>query len=168
MSVYEVERKFSQLLLGLATGVINVATLAMLFVTVQSPYFRSKTVGIPIFLGCLSIGLFAGAVVAELKNPPQNYTVRKRSVKYGLQSMSGAGFILLLPSLAPHPTAFLTGQAGIDFLLTFHGLFVSAILMCSSTMLWKGIRYFTWAVKNSGDLKPGSKDMQKLRHSLRR
>lgn len=168
MSAYETERKFRQLLLGLVAGVVNVAALAMLYAAVQSPVPGRNTACISIILGCTSVGLFIGAVVAEIKNPPQSYTVRKRSIKYGLQSMSGAGFILLLLNVAPHPTDLTANQVGINFLQVFPGMLVSAILLCSSTMLWKGGRYLVWAATNSGDLKTGSKDMQKLRQSLRR
>ena len=166
-ALYESGRRFRHFILDVLMGVLLVADLSMLYVTIELPVFINTNIIDTVSLWALSAALFISAVIVELKNQPQNYTVRKRNVKYGLQSMSG-GIIFLLLLSSVRPFAYNVDQSlqG-GFAQVFSVLLLSMLLVCSSAMLWRGGRYIVWAAKNSGDLRPGSKDMKSLRKSVR-
>lgn len=166
---YEDRRKFSFLVLELLTGVLSIATLSALYIAIEQALFIDIP-GPPVLasLGILATALFIGAMVVEIKNPPQNYTVRKRNIKYGLQSLSGGVLILLILCGFYLLTYRMVQSQGNHFLQVFLTLLMAVFWLCSSNMVWKGGRYIAWAVKNSGDLKVGSKAMKNLRRSARR
>lgn len=115
----------------------------------------------------LAILLFAGAVVVELHNGPEQYSIRRRHNKYGLQYLSGA-LLLSAPAIALLGADIQTGSEIGEWPQTCVVFITLMFLYTSSTMLWKGGRCFLWACKNSGNLRAGSKDMKKLRQSIRR
>ncbi|WP_300980729.1 hypothetical protein [Flavonifractor sp. An306] len=165
---YESGRRIQHFLLEILVGVLLVADLSMLYMSVDLLALIDASLVAIASLWVSAAALFIGSVIVEIKNQPQRYTVRKRNIKYGLQSMSGGiVFLLLLGSFQPVTYSANQSLSG-GLLHVFPGLLLSVLLVCSSTMLWKGVRYISWAIKNSGALKPGSKDMKNLRKSARR
>ena len=165
---YETKRDSPSFLLEVLMGVGMTGDLSILFTTVEHPLFADAHILVLVVLWALSAALFVGAVVVELKNQPQNYTIRKRNIKYGLQYMSGGTILLFILGNA-HPIVYSIDKSLYGtFIQVFPTLFLAVLLVCSSTMQWRGVRYIVWAIKNSGNLKPASKAMKNLRRSPRR
>lgn len=167
---YESARKF-RCLIGQLTAVFFL-TVAVAFTMVscyQATVLTTIQQGwIPIFLVSMAGCLFIGAILAELNNPPERYSVRRRHIKYALQSMSGGVVMLLLAVMLLRTYGGILGKESITFINIYPPLFITVLLITSSEFFWKGGRYLVWAYRNSGALKEGGKDMKFLRKSIRR
>ena len=107
-------------------------------------------------------------VIVEVNNPPERYSIRRRHIKYALQSMSGGMALLFLADVLLQSYSGISAGEAITFTNTYQPLFITMLLIASSEFWWKGGRYLVWAYRNSGALKEGGKDMKELRKSLRR
>lgn len=157
----------------LAPAILNGISLPLLAVNAAILFISCRTIqyGVPSFVLAGDIVaatvLFIGAVLVELKNTPDRYTIRRRHVKYGLQYLSGALLmgipaIVLLQGMDDSQENMETPQA-------ICVLFLILMFLCiSSAMWWKGWRCAIWAYKGSGQLKTGGKEMKLLRKSIRR
>lgn len=167
---YESARKFRCLIGQLAA--VFFLTVAVAFTMVscyQATVLTTIQQGwIPIFLVSMAGCLFIGAILAELNNPPERYSVRRRHIKYALQSMSGGVVMLVLAVMLLRTYGGILGKESITFINIYPPLFITVLLITSSEFFWKGGRYLVWAYRNSGALKEGGKDMKFLRKSIRR
>ena len=163
---YESARRFRSLAGQLAALLLLVVAAA--FMVVSCYHVTELTAvyegWVTVFLIGSTLCLFIGAVIVELNNPPERYSIRRRHIKYALQSMSGGMALLFLAD------ALLQSYSGISAgeAITYQPLFITMLLIASSEFWWKGGRYLVWAYRNSGALKEGGKDMKELRKSLRR
>lgn len=167
---YESVRKFRYLVGQLASLLLLVVAAAFIVV---SCYHVTELTAVhegwaTIFLIGATICLFIGAIVAELNNPPERYSIRRRHIKYALQSMSGGMALLFLTDALLQSYSGISVGETIAFANTYQPLFITTLLIASSEFWWKGGRYLIWAYRNSGALKEGGKDMKVLRKSLRR
>lgn len=167
---YESARKFHYLIGQLTVAFCLVVTVASTMVscchiatliTVQKGW-------VLIFLAGTALCLFIGAVIVEFNNPPERYSIRRRHIKYALQSMSGGVAILLLAVILLQTYRGPLTEEHVTFINIYPPLFIAVLLMASSEFWWKGTRYLVWAYRNSGALKEGGEDMKKLRKSIRR
>lgn len=167
---YESARKF-RCMIGQLTAVFFI-TVAVAFIVVSCCQATVLTIvqagWIPIFLVGMAGCLFIGAILVELNNPPERYSIRRRHIKYALQSMSGGVVMLLLAVILLRAYGGIPGGESITFINVYPPLFITVLLMASSEFFWKGGRYLVWAYRNSGALKEGGKDMKLLRKSIRR
>lgn len=167
---YERERKFRYFIGQLAAAFfLIIAAACMVAACAQDINITDvqKSWGLVLLIG-LTIGLFVGAVVVEFHNQPENYSIRRRHIKYALQAMSGATAVLLLTVILLQAYSMTQDRTSISFMNIYCSLFIAALLMASSKSWWKGGRYLVWAYHNSGALKEGGKEMKELRKSLRR
>lgn len=167
---YESTRKFRCLIGQLAASFLLIVATALILVrccrvtelaTIQEGW-------VPIFLIGAALSLFIGAVIVEFNNPPERYSIRRRHIKYALQSMSGGVAILFLAAVLLRSYNGISAGEPITFIKVYPPLFTTALLIESSKFCWKGGRYFVWAYRNSGALKEGGKAMKELRKSVRR
>lgn len=167
---YESARKF-RCLIGQFTAVFFLtAEVALIVVSCcQATVLTIVQEGwIPIFLVGTAGCLFIGAILVELNNPPERYSIRRRHIKYALQSMSGGVVMLLLAVILLRTYGGIPGGESGTFINVYPPFFITVLLVTSSEFFWKGGRYLVWAYHNSGALKEGGKDMKLLRKSIRR
>lgn len=167
---YESVRKF-RCLIGQLTAVffLTVAVAFTMASCYQATVLTTIQQGwIPIFLVSMAGCLFIGAILAEFNNPPERYSVRRRHIKYALQSMSGGVVMLLLAIMLLRTYGGILDKESVTFISIYPPLFITVLLITSSEFFWKGGRYLVWAYRNSGALKEGGKDMKLLRKSIRR
>ena len=166
---YESARKFRSLAGQLAALLLLVVAA---FIVVSCYHVTELTAvyegWVTVFLIGSTLCLFIGAVIVELNNPPERYSIRRRHIKYALQSMSGGMALLFLADVLLQSYSGISAGEAITFTNTYQPLFITMLLIASSEFWWKGGRYLAWAYRNSGALKEGGKDMRELRKSLRR
>lgn len=167
---YESVRKFRHLVGQLSSLLLLVVAAA--FIVVSCYHVTELTAvyegWVTIFLIGSTLFLFIGAVIVELNNPPERYSIRRRHIKYALQSMSGGMALLFLADELLQSYSGISAGETVAFTNTYQPLFITMLLIASSEFWWKGGRYLVWAYHNSGALKEGGKDMKELRKSLRR
>ena len=167
---YGQQAEVSKLWIKLLKEVGTIGCITLLAFAVSRPYWTDLAlrdrlqIAAFVFL-CIAVILFIVAVILEIKNPANNYSVKRRFLKYAAQECSFIFFALCIFAFSmTHDIPGQTTQA--DGLMNYTFYIISLAGLLTAAKKTGTTIFYIWAFAHPPELKQNSKEMKELRKSI--